>query len=276
MDLKKLLTRSISGLVYCLVIVGCILCEQYGVLALAALLIILACVEFAKISRDLSDKTLPALILDIAGCLSLCVWFFVYPLVIWVAIMTVRFIVELYSGSGRPLKNLAHSMMSQIYIGMPMALMTGIAWIFHPMIILAIFLLLWINDTGAFIVGSMLGRHKLFERVSPKKTWEGFLGGMAFSLAASVLFSMYCSDFFGLGAIRGDTGSWIGLGIVISIFGTWGDLVESMIKRSLGIKDSGHIIPGHGGILDRIDSLLLSLPAASVYFAIIIYLSLPI
>ncbi|MDE6393692.1 MAG: phosphatidate cytidylyltransferase [Muribaculaceae bacterium] len=274
MDFKKLLTRTLSGLVYCMIIVGCILCGQYGVLALGALLVTLACVEFSKISHDLSGKTLPTLILDIAGCLTLCTGFLGYTLVVWTAIMLARFILELYIESEHPLKNLAHSMLSQIYIGLPIGIMTCIAWILHPMIILALFFFLWISDTGAFLVGSMIGRHKLFERISPKKTWEGFLGGLLFTLGAAALFSACCNDFFGMNVLRAGMGVWLGLGAVVSVFGTWGDLVESMIKRSLGIKDSGNIIPGHGGILDRIDSLLLALPAVAVYLSIIIYLAI--
>ena len=114
--------------------------------------------------------------------------------------------------------------------------------------------------------GSMLGRHRLFERISPKKSWEGFFGGLAFDVIASVLFGIYASTFFGLEiSVYG----WVGLGVVVCLFSTWGDLVESMLKRSLHIKDSGSLIPGHGGILDRIDSLLFVMPACVIYLMIL-------
>lgn len=271
MNLKKLGIRAASGTVYCLIILICVLIGQYGVLALGILLSVGACIEFAKISHDMTIRNIPTLIIEIAGCITLCFGYLGYTLIIWLALMIGRAIVELYVGSARPLHNLAHSYMSQIYIGVPMSIMVSIGFMFNPMMIMALFILIWINDTGAFLVGSLMGRHKLFERISPKKTWEGFAGGLIFCLIASVLFSVYCNEFFGMDTIDADLGVWIGLGVIVCIFGTWGDLVESMIKRNLQIKDSGNIIPGHGGILDRIDSLLLVLPAVAVYIAVLIY-----
>lgn len=270
MDLRKLGIRTISGIIYCLIIVGLIFCGDYGVLLLGILLSIGACIEFASISHDLTQKNIPTMILEILGCICLCFSYLLYPLIIWIAIMILRAIEELYINSERPLHNLAHSYMSQVYIGLPMALMTLLSFQISPMLILVLFFLVWINDTGAFIVGCSVGRHKLFERLSPKKTWEGFFGGLIFCLGASALFYFFGNHFFGLDRIEGNLGIWLGLGAVTSVFGTWGDLIESMIKRSLNLKDSGHIIPGHGGLLDRIDSMLLVLPAVAVYLAIVL------
>ena len=137
-----------------------------------------------------------------------------------------------------------------------------------PMILLAMFFFIWINDTGAFLVGSMAGRHRLFERISPKKSWEGFFGGLFFCIGFAFL-CRYCLDgLFNLEHVGADIGFWLGMAITVSVFGTWGDLVESLIKRGLHIKDSGNLIPGHGGILDRIDSLLLVLPSIFLYYFI--------
>lgn len=270
MDFKKILTRAVSGLVYCGVIVGCILCGDPGVLVLSALLSLAACIEFAKISKELTKKNLPLVILDIAGCFSLCLGFLGYTLFIWLAVIIVRMVAQIYVKSDMPLRDLAHSFMSQIYIGIPMGIMVALAWLLDYRIVLAIFILLWINDTGAFIFGITLGRHKLLERISPKKTWEGFIGGMLCCIGVSALFA---NGLFAMDGLNSNVGRWIGLGAVVSVFGTWGDLVESMIKRNLRIKDSGNILPGHGGILDRVDSLLLAFPAAAVYLMILVCLA---
>jgi phosphatidate cytidylyltransferase len=131
--------------------------------------------------------------------------------------------------------------------------------VFNTLLPLSVFVFLWVNDTGAYCVGSLLGRHKLFPRISPGKSWEGSIGGAIFVLAAAWAISTYLDgEMLTLWA-------WLGLGLVVVIFGTWGDLVESLFKRTLGIKDSGNILPGHGGMLDRFDSSLLAIPAAVVY-----------
>jgi len=137
---------------------------------------------------------------------------------------------------------------------------------------LSVFVFLWVNDTGAYCVGSLLGRHKLFPRVSPGKSWEGSIGGAVFVLAVAYLVGWLDNTeiadadhaspvFMGMLSIP----EWMGLGLVVVVFGTWGDLVESLFKRTLGIKDSGSILPGHGGMLDRFDSSLLAIPAAVIY-----------
>ncbi len=269
MDLKKLLTRSLSGIVYCLVIVGAILLEEKGTMMLGALLSVLACVEFSKICHDFNRKNMPALLLDIIGCVALCCGVLLYPLVIWTGIMVLRFVAELYMKEEDPLRNLGHSMMSQIYIGLPMGLMVGVAYLWTSNLLLALFFFIWINDTGAFLVGSTLGKHRLFERISPKKSWEGFFGGLFFNIIAAWLFWRFGMDFFGFGMVSDSCWFAIGFAVTVTVFGTWGDLVESLLKRTLKIKDSGNIIPGHGGILDRIDSFLLAMPAIFCYLLIL-------
>jgi phosphatidate cytidylyltransferase len=132
-----------------------------------------------------------------------------------------------------------------------------------PYYALLIFIYVWLNDTGAYLAGITFGRHPLFSRVSPKKSWEGFWGGIAITVIASLVIAFYFSSFI----------SWelnLGLALVTSIFATFGDLVESLFKRSSGIKDSGILLPGHGGILDRVDSIMLAAPATLIYIEMFI------
>lgn len=270
MNLKKIAIRALSGLVYCLIIIGCIISGYKGVTILASLLTIWGCLEFTHITGGLTRRNIPAAILDIAACLSLSISLcFDLPLenilTNWLAIIMLRLIVEIYLKSDHPLRHTAHSLMSQIYIGVPMAVMVYIAMNYSPYILLTIFVLMWLNDTGAYLVGCSIGRHKLIERVSPKKTWEGFFGGLIFSMAVSLLIFYFIKPFEGMEHIDMSLIFWLSVGAIVSIIGTWGDLIESMIKRDLQIKDSGNLIPGHGGILDRIDSILFVLPAILLF-----------
>ena len=113
-----------------------------------------------------------------------------------------------------------------------------------------------------YLFGSLFGKHRLFERISPKKSWEGFVGGLLFALLASQAFAYLLPTY--------SAAQWLGLAVVVVVFGTWGDLIESLLKRQLGIKDSGHVLPGHGGMLDRFDSVLLAIPAAYIYIELFI------
>ena len=189
-------------------------------------------------------------------------------------------IAELYLRQDDPVQDWAYTMLAQMYIALPFSLLNVLAFTatpngqvaFNTLLPLSVFIFLWVNDTGAYCVGSLLGRHKLFPRISPGKSWEGSIGGAVFVLLAAWgigwLDNMQVLDmdhpstlFTGMLSIP----EWFGLGLVVVVFGTWGDLVESLFKRTLGIKDSGNILPGHGGMLDRFDSSLLAIPAAVVY-----------
>lgn len=176
------------------------------------------------------------------------------------------YIKELYSHHDNPIVNLGVTMLSQIYIVLPLSLINLLAFgnfacfsgeaPFYA-IPLAIYIFIWASDTGAYLSGSLLGRHKLFPRISPKKSWEGSIGGALLTVGAAVA----VAHFYGFMNVW----QWIGMALVVVVFGTYGDLTESMIKRHLGIKDSGNILPGHGGLLDRLDSMFFAIPAVIVY-----------
>ena len=180
-------------------------------------------------------------------------------------------VAELYMKAKDPINNWAYTMLSQLYIALPLSLLNVLAFRSNGYNIqysylapLSVFVFLWINDAGAYCVGSLLGRHKLFPRISPGKSWEGSIGGGLLVVAAAVLV-WYLTEQYGVNDLGLSALEWAGLGLVIVVFGTWGDLIESLFKRTLGIKDSGKILPGHGGMLDRFDSTLMAVPAAVVY-----------
>jgi len=167
-------------------------------------------------------------------------------------------IAELYRKAGNPFQNIGWSILAALYVALPLALLT---YFFNPDAgdwqgrsgtILGFFAILWLNDTGAYFVGSLIGKHRLFERISPKKSWEGSIGGGVVALLTAWGISYLFPHYTVL--------EWLLIAIVIIVFGTLGDLVESMLKRSIGIKDSGSILPGHGGLLDRFDAVLLASP----------------
>lgn len=176
------------------------------------------------------------------------------------------YIKELYSHHDNPIVNLGVTMLSQIYIVLPLSLINLLAFgdfacfsgeaPFYA-IPLAIYIFIWASDTGAYLCGSILGRHRLFPRISPKKSWEGSIGGALLTVGAAVA----VAHFYGFMNVW----QWIGMALVVVVFGTYGDLTESMIKRHLGIKDSGNILPGHGGLLDRLDSMFFAIPAVIMY-----------
>jgi len=192
-----------------------------------------------------------------------------------IPLVTFVMVAELFRKVERPFDSLAHTFFSILYTAAPFSLLpfaafghTGLEPLikmngvgFSPGIPVGFFLLLWTNDTGAYLVGSAIGKHRLFERISPKKSWEGFIGGLILTLLVARLIGGW------LGVA--DTTGWMIIAVIISIAGTAGDLLESMLKRSLGLKDSGTILPGHGGFLDRFDSVVVSFPLVYLYIAIL-------
>lgn len=276
MDLKSLAKRSFSGLVYAAIFVSAILAGELWICIIAVAFGLAASLEFSRITSAKSGSSKGVDLFDalIVGCLAASSGYMAltadsaYPLWnldLWIyLIVTVmlfsRFILQLYVSGNHPLASISISVLKYLYLAVPLGVMCMVG-AYSNIYLLIILLLIWINDTGAYLVGCTIGKHKMFERISPKKTWEGFFGGMMFTILFSVLFSMFVAST----PMSGNLVFSIGLGVVVTIFGTWGDLFESLIKRSLLIKDSGNIIPGHGGILDRVDSLLFVIPAAAVY-----------
>lgn len=174
------------------------------------------------------------------------------------------FMQELYKKSETPFTNIAYTIMGVIYTVLPFTFFHALAYVggsFNFHIPLAFLIMLWANDTGAYLSGYFFGKTKLFERHSPKKTWEGFFGGVLISGAAAYVISIYYPEL--------PWNRWVTAAILIGCFGTLGDLVESMFKRSINVKDSGGILPGHGGLLDRFDGLLLSAPIVYAYLYLI-------
>lgn len=274
---NNFIQRTITGIVFVAVLVGCILGGPIPFTILFALISALTIWEFGSIVGKSGEVIINKPICMLAGVFLFFGFAYlgVAPgdssvLIPYLFLVIYLLVSELYLKRKNPLHNWAYTMMSQMYIALPFALLnvlafhtnvTGSASEYNPILPLSIFIFNWVNDTGAYCTGVLFGKHRLFERISPKKSWEGSIGGAVFCVIAAFVMAHFF-PFLSLGV-------WVGLGLVIVVFGTWGDLTESLLKRTLGIKDSGNILPGHGGMLDRFDSSLMAIPAAVVYFYII-------
>ena len=288
--MKNFIIRTITGVIFVAAIVASFLRPEAMVL-LFSIVTGLTIWEFTGLVNEREHVTVNRFICTVAGVYFFyAMTYFCSDLYAGVAksvvfipyLVTIVYllIAELYLKQDDPIQDWAYTMLSQMYIALPFSLLNVLAFTanssgmvaFNTLLPLSVFIFLWVNDTGAYCVGSLLGRHKLFPRISPGKSWEGSIGGAIFVLAAAYgigwLDNMEIADaehasplFTGMLSIP----EWLGLGLVVVIFGTWGDLVESLFKRTLGVKDSGNILPGHGGMLDRFDSSLLAIPAAVIY-----------
>lgn len=260
--MKKLLTRSLSGIVYVALIVGCTLGGNHTFTLLMTLFMALGMLELNKMLSKGEAVNFLAIALDIVFALWLLAMPASYGVEMGVyAYLPLRIIVAVLTSKGNQTDGFARSVFSISYLALPLMCLICI-FNTDAFTALSLFILIWINDTGAFITGCSIGRHKLCERLSPKKTWEGFWGGFLFTVAAAV-------GLHYMGWIKLPIHYSIVLGAIVSAVGTFGDLFESMIKRNAGVKDSGNLIPGHGGILDRIDSLLAVSPIVLLILEII-------
>lgn len=271
MNLKNLLTRTLSGVVYVALIVLGIMTTEWAFISLCAILSFLASKEFILMTKPNGSKlnlcfdVITATLIVSSFALLCSSMIMSYEAICGVSVpillcLLARPIMQLYNKKEDPIKSLAYSFLSLCYIVLPLFAMVVINGLSSALLLL-LFVMIWMNDTGAFLVGCTIGKHRLFERISPKKSWEGFWGGVVFSTLSGIGYYYFIDQSYPLTF-------FIILGVIVSVSATYGDLVESMFKRSLGVKDSGSLIPGHGGILDRIDSLLFVLPAVVLYLFI--------
>ena len=276
--LKNLIVRAVTGVFFVTAMVLGIL-HPHALIVLFALITGLSIWEYTGLVNNIKGVKVNRFISTIIG-----VYFFlavaglrltpVEGFVVFVPyILSILYLLisELYLKNENPINSWAYTMLGQMYIAMPFSMINVLAFqqiepgqvTFDYLLPLSIFIFLWTNDTGAYLCGSLLGKHKLFPRISPKKSWEGSIGGGILVLIVAGVIGYFAN--IGATPHMLSIPAWIGLGLVVVVFGTWGDLVESLFKRTLGIKDSGNILPGHGGMLDRFDSSLMAIPAAVVY-----------
>ena len=270
--MKKLLVRVATGAVFGIVLLASILYNNISFGALFALVTCLAVNEFCNLVHEYKKTTFSTPIAVIGG-LYLFLAFFMLdkvaePFMLFIPyliLLVFTFIRELYKKADSPLDNFAYFALSQLYAALPFALLNMLTTFgpaaYNYIMPLSIFIFLWCSDSGAYFVGSAIGRRRLFERISPKKSWEGSIGGGVLALVAAYVLSIYYPT---LGTFE-----WMGMAAVVVVAGTYGDLIESCMKREMGIKDSGNILPGHGGILDRFDSAILAIPSVVIYLYIL-------
>lgn len=279
LNLKNLGTRILTGVVFVGVLLLGMLWNQYSFLIIFSLISIWALYEFyTLISKD-GQIPLSRTFNTIGGfflftgsylyfsstVLSLIVF---VPYIFYILSL---FVSELFLKRKNPIVSLAHAFLGQIYAALPLSLLCYLAFgynidgSYHFAFLLALFIFIWVDDSFAYLSGSLLGKHRMFERISPKKSWEGFIGGVVFTIIAAVIYAHYFTQL--------SLWEWVGFALVTIVSGTLGDLIESLFKRTLNVKDSGSLLPGHGGILDRIDSVIFAIPAQFVYLEILSYFS---
>jgi phosphatidate cytidylyltransferase len=260
--MKNLLTRTISGLVFIGIMVGCLL---GGVIPYACLLIFLTVVMMYEFyTMTLGCKHWLQKIAGIALGVILLGASFTLPAAILFALLIVfvllLLIAQLYQKDEKPFQTVAYTLLGVLYIAVPLLLLNLLGLGNRPAL-LGLFIILWSSDVGAYVFGMLFGqkgKHKLFPSVSPKKSWEGFIGGLLIAVATGYV--LFVTGMLPYGLLHVLT-----MSLLIAVFGVFGDLVESMLKRSAGVKDSGRIMPGHGGLLDRFDAALFAIPITLLY-----------
>ena len=279
--MKNLMVRTLSGLGLVAVFVGAVLGSQWSFGALLLLILVGGQTEFYKLAREtgLSPQRWMGLAV---GVLLFALNFIVFRqfsrsvtdeaggavlyLLLYIGLLLpTLFVCELFRRSATPLANLGATLLGVLYVAVPLSLLLYVPvlagdGVWRPETVLCYIFIIWANDVFAYLVGMTFGRHRLCERLSPKKSWEGFFGGLAGAVATG-LAAAYALD--------ANYWVWGGLALVASLSGVAGDLVESMFKREAGVKDSGQVIPGHGGVLDRFDALLLSAPYVFLYLLLV-------
>jgi phosphatidate cytidylyltransferase len=259
--------RSLSGVVYVVLLVSATLYSRYSFLLLFSFFLVVGIIEFCNL---VNLKKVNAIIIGIAlfvifsffEITNLTSWF----LIIGTLFISFRLIYLLFSQQNIKLDETSKYVYLIGYVVLPIIILTKIPLlqnVFEPKIIIGIFILIWTNDTFAYIVGKSIGKNKLFESISPKKTIEGFVGGIVFAIIAGILIAKFY--------LQMPIYFWVIIALLISIFGSIGDLVESKFKRIAGVKDSGNIMPGHGGVLDRLDSVIFVAPFLYLFLQIIQY-----
>lgn len=269
--MKNLLVRSTAGLLIVVVFLGAILGGPVSFLILFILLQAGCLREFYQLTEKINfhpDKKLGLLsstilligtFLTASGQLS--------PGILGALLFLLLgfFLAQLFRNAPNSIANLGISLLGLIYIAIPMALSNFL--VFHPAhgyspeLLISLMLIIWTYDSGAYLVGCTIGKHRLFERISPKKSWEGAIGGLCLALIITAIIARFSG--------RLSLGTWLGFAGIAVVSATFGDLTESMLKREVKVKDSSHLIPGHGGLLDRFDSILFAIPATVAFLWLI-------
>ncbi len=261
--MRNILQRTATGIAIVTVIISAVMLGAYSFLVLCFLVNLFGLIEFYRLFaiNQHPFRSVLGVLLSVTLFTTICLYVLgvIDPRVLLInfPLISLIYIAELYHKSKTPFLNLAFLFLGIVYITIPLVLFFSCAIgfdnkLYHPEIILGYLFLLWASDTGAFITGSLIGKKPLFERISPKKTWEGSVGGVIFVAGIVFINTVFFTEISALG--------WTVIGLIVIVMGTFGDLVKSMMKRSLHVKDSGTILPGHGGILDRFDSLIGSAP----------------
>ncbi len=266
--MKDIYIRTLTGIVFLIVVIGSILLDPLAFLIIFSVFNFIGLKEFFNLAKpSASHKATPeyyvfgTLIFFIIGLSGLGYIDVRYSAIIFV-IFFIQIAIELFRKENPQWKNIATILTGYIYISIPFGLMNSFFYsgaVDQPRsgILIGMFVLIWTSDVFAYLTGSMIGKHKLFERISPKKTWEGSMGGLFFALMAAYILSILVPQ---LSLVE-----WMTLTIIIVISGTIGDLAESLLKRNAGVKDSGTIFPGHGGVLDRFDAVIFATPMVFVF-----------
>ncbi len=268
--------RLITGVVFIIAVVGGLWWNEYSYLLIFLTVVILGMLEFVvmlRLRKPVSPQLFWILTIGIVWYITL---FYVLRsnissrwLMLIVPFIIGVFITELFRKKETPILNIAVTLLTPFYVAIPFSFMHFLAFhhgVYDYKLLLLFFILIWANDTGAYCVGVTIGKHKFFPRISPKKTWEGFIGGIITTLIAGWIISYFNSSL--------QVGYWILASFIVSIMGTLGDLVESMIKRSVDIKDSGSFLPGHGGVLDRFDAVIFAAPIMVTFLFLLSFFGL--